>query len=169
MYTIISGTNREGSNTLKVAKEYQRFLKEKNIEARLLSLEGVNLLTRDKEFERIENEIILPTDKFLFIVPEYNGSYPGALKLLFDTAGSHSIWWHKKALLTGVSTGRAGNVRGLEHLAGVLNYLQITVYPNLLPLSVVDKLMDSSGRFTDSATIAVIRNQLDKFINWHRS
>jgi NAD(P)H-dependent FMN reductase len=167
MYTIVSGTNRHGSNTLKVAKEYQRFLKEKGIEANILSLEGLNLMSRDKDFEKIENEIIIPTDKFLFMVPEYNGSYPGILKMLFDNGKSHSIWWHKKALLTGVSTGRAGNVRGMEHFAGVLNYLKVTIYPNLLPVSVVDKLMDADGRFTDPNTIAVINKQLDQFINWY--
>ena len=167
MYTIISGTNRAGSNTLKVAKEYQRLLKEKGIEAGLLSLEGLNLLERDKNFERIENDIITPTDKFLFIVPEYNGSYPGALKLFFDTGKSHAIWWHKKALITGVSTGRAGNLRGMEHLAGVLNYLKVTVYPDMQPLSVVDKLMDASGKFTDANTVAIINKQLDHFIKWY--
>ena len=36
MYLIISGTNRKGSNTLKVAKEYQRLLKEKMIETNQL-------------------------------------------------------------------------------------------------------------------------------------
>lgn len=167
MYTIISGTNRAGSNTFKVAKEYQRFLKQKGIAATILSLEGINLLLRDKAFEKIENEIVIPTEKFLFIIPEYNGSYPGALKLLFDTGKSHSIWWHKKALLTGVSTGRAGNVRGMEHLAAVLNHLKITVYPNMLPVSGVDTLMDVSGKFTDATTIATINNQLDQFIKWY--
>lgn len=167
MYTIVSGTNRHGSNTFKVAREYQRFLKAKGIEANILSLEGLNLLTRDADFEKMENEIIIPTDKFLFMVPEYNGSYPGILKMLFDTGKSHSIWWHKKALITGVSTGRAGNVRGMEHFAGVLNYLKVTVYPNMLPVSVVDKLMDADGRFTDAGTITSINNQLDHFINWY--
>ncbi len=167
MYTIISGTNREGSYTLKVAKEYQRLLKEKGVEAGLFSLEGINLLKRDAAFEKIENEIIIPTNKFLFIVPEYNGSYPGVLKLLFDTGKSHSLWWHKKALLTGVSTGRAGNLRGMEHLAGVLNYLKVTVYPNMQPLSVVDKLMDENGQFTDPGIISVINHQLDQFIEWY--
>jgi NAD(P)H-dependent FMN reductase len=168
MYTIVSGTNRHGSNTLKVAKEYQRFLKEKGIEANILSLEGRNLLSRDEAFEKMELEIIAPTEKFLFLVPEYNGSYPGILKMLFDNCKSHSIWWNKKALLTGVSTGRAGNVRGMEHFAGVLNYLHITVYPNLLPLSVVDKLMDADGNFTDAGTIKVINQQLDHFIDWYQ-
>jgi chromate reductase, NAD(P)H dehydrogenase (quinone) len=168
MYTIIAGTNRAGSNTLKVAKEYQRLLKERGLESIVFSLEGIDLLNRNKAFEAIENEVIIPSEKLLFIVPEYNGSFPGVLKLLFDTGKSHKMWWHKKALLTGISTGRAGNLRGMDHLAGILNYLKITVHPNQLPISVVDKLMDKNGKFTDESTVAAIRQQLDSFIEWNK-
>ncbi|MEO5889708.1 MAG: NADPH-dependent FMN reductase [Ferruginibacter sp.] len=166
MYLIISGTNRVGSNTLKVAKEYERNLKQRSIDSVLLSLEGLNLLTRDANFEKLENELIIPTNNFIFISPEYNGSFPGALKLLFDTAKSHSLWWHKKALLTGVSTGRAGNLRGMDHLASVLNYLKVMVHHNRLPISSVDKLMDADGHFKDEHTIKAIDQQLDEFIKW---
>ena len=169
MYLIISGTNRVGSTTLKVAKEYQRLLMEKNVPAELLSLEGVNLLTRDAEFMKIENDLIIPTDNYIIISPEYNGSFPGALKLLFDTGKSHSLWWHKKAMLAGVSTGRAGNLRGMDHLAGVLNHVKVTVLPNQLPISMVDKLMDQDGRFTDVGTLKAINQQLDEFIKWTAS
>ena len=167
MYTIVAGTNRAGSNTLKVAKEYQRFLQEKGVAANILSLEGLDLLNDKKKIAEIEQDIIGPTKKFLCIVPEYNGSYPGILKLLFDGGKSHSVWWHKKALLAGVSTGRGGNIRGMEHFNGVMNYLKITVFPDLLPISSVDRLMDADGRFTDAGTISAIRKQLDNFVEWY--
>lgn len=166
MYTIISGTNRVGSNTLKVAKQYQVILKEKGIEAGLLSLEDVNVLTRNAHFEEIEKEILIPASKYIFISPEYNGSFPGVLKMLFDTSKTHAIWWHKKALITGVSSGRAGNLRGNDHLSAILNYLKITVHPNQLPISVIDKLMDEKGNFTDENTLKAIHHQLDDFIIW---
>jgi NAD(P)H-dependent FMN reductase len=166
MYLIVSGTNRAGSNTLKVAKVYHRLLKERSIDAILLSLEGLNLLTRDAGFEKIENELIIPINNYIFISPEYNGSFPGALKMLFDIAKTHSLWWHKKALLTGVSTGRAGNLRGMDHLASVLNYLKVMVHHNQLPISSIDKLMDENGKFTDAGSIDVINKQLDEFILW---
>jgi chromate reductase, NAD(P)H dehydrogenase (quinone) len=166
MYTIIAGTNRTGSNTLKVAKEYQRILQQKGIDAGLLSLEGINLQERNGSLQALENELVVPAEKLIFIIPEYNGSYPGVLKMLFDLAKPYSLWWHKKALLTGVSTGRAGNIRGMDHLAGVLNFLKITVHPQMLPISVVDTLMDAEGRFTDPATIKVVGQQLDAFIHW---
>jgi len=166
MYTIISGTNRIGSNTLKVAKQYQLILKEKGIEAGLLSLEKINVLTRNAHFEELEDDIIIPTNKYIFITPEYNGSFPGVLKMLFDTSRSHTIWWNKKALITGVSSGRAGNLRGNDHLSAVLNYLKITVHPNQLPISVIDKLMDKEGVITDENTLKAIHHQLDDFIIW---
>ena len=105
MITIVSGTNRLGSNTLKVAKEYQRILTDKGITAGLLSLETLNLLQPDAGIKRVEQEIIIPTDTFIFIVPEYNGSFPGVLKLLFDSSVSHNIWFNKQALITGNATG----------------------------------------------------------------
>jgi NAD(P)H-dependent FMN reductase len=166
MHTIISGTNRKGSNTLKVAKQYQEILNSKGLESRLLSLEDIDLLHRDAAFEALETELLIPTQTFIFIVPEYNGSFPGALKMLIDTGKSHMIWWHKRAMITGVSTGRAGNLRGMEHLTGVLNYLKITVYPGMLPISVVDKLMDEQGRIADAGTLAAINAQLDGFLKW---
>ncbi len=76
------------------------------------------------------------------------------------------MWYYKKALLTGVSTGRAGNLRGMDHLADVLNYIKITVHPNRLPISVVDKLLSPEGRITDENTLTAINQQLDEFISW---
>ncbi|WP_462255392.1 NADPH-dependent FMN reductase [Ferruginibacter sp.] len=168
MLTIVSGTNRLGSNTLKVAIEYQRILKEKGVDANLFSLEGINLMQRESSFEKIENEIMIPTSSFIFIVPEYNGSFPGVLKMLFDTGSSHNIWFNKEALITGNSTGRAGNLRGMDHLADILNYLKITVHPNKLPLSSVNTLMDADGKFTDAGTLYAINYQLDEFLKWRR-
>ena len=168
MITIVSGTNRMGSNTLKVAKEYQRLLDEKGVKAGLFSLEGVNVMTRDGDFAAIENNIIIHTSTFIFIVPEYNGSFPGVLKLLFDNSRSHEIWFNKQALITGNATGRAGNLRGMDHLADILNYMKITVHPNKLPISQVNKLMNNEGRFNDAIALNAINSQLDEFLNWRR-
>src|SRR6188508_1309906 len=108
MITIISGTNRKFSNTYKIAAAYQLILQEKGLDAGILSLEDMDVFQYGAGFESIENEILVPTSHFIIISPEYNGSFPGVLKLLFDNSSSREIWYHKKALLTGVATGRAG-------------------------------------------------------------
>ncbi len=166
MITIISGTNRKYSNTFKIAREYQLLLQQKGIKAGILSLEDIDPLRYDASFEKLENEVIIPSTHFIIISPEYNGSFPGVLKMLFDTSRSHDIWFHKKALLTGVASGRAGNLRGMDHLADVLNYLKITVHPNKLPISVVNTLINEEGKIADTNTLRVINQQLDEFIQW---
>lgn len=163
MYTIISGTNRVGSHTEKVAAEYSRLLKEKDIDAEIFSLEGVDVLHRDAAFKKIENEILFPSDKFIFIIPEYNGTFPGVLKTMIDTSEIKKAWYGKKALLTGVSTGRAGNLRGMDHLSACLHYLKMNVHYNKLPISVIDTVMDKNGTLND-ATLKAIDEQLDEFI-----
>src|SRR5664279_264802 len=146
MYTIISGTNRIGSQTEKVAAEYKRILREKNIDAGILSLINLDVLERTAGFIKIENEILIATQKFIFILPEYNGTFPGVLKAMIDNSDIKKVWYHKKALLTGVSTGRAGNLRGMDHLSASLNYRKMNVHHNKLPISHIDSVMDANGR-----------------------
>jgi chromate reductase, NAD(P)H dehydrogenase (quinone) len=164
MITIISGTNRQGSNTIKVAEQYLQLLADKGIDAQFLSLEGLHVHERSAAIEKLETEVLIPTDKFIFISPEYNGSIPGVLKSLIDSTDIKKVWWGKKALLTGVSTGRAGNLRGMEHLTSVLHYVKVVVHPNKLPISVVDKLLNGAGIITDKGTLDAIDIQLNEFL-----
>lgn len=166
MITIISGTNRSDNTTKKVALEYQRLLKEKYIETKLLALDEFNITQRDDVFTQIEKNLLIPAEKFIIIMPEYNGSYPGILKLMIDNSEVAKVWWYKKVLLTGVSTGRAGNLRGMEHLTGSLLHMKMLVHPNRLPISVVDKLMDKDHHFTDVSTLQAINAQLEQFLNF---
>ena len=163
MYTIISGTNRIGSHTEKVAEEYQRILKNKNIDANIFSLKGLDVLHRSEGILKAETEILIPTDKFIFIIPEYNGSYPGVLKAMIDNSDIRKVWNFKKALLTGVATGRAGNLRGMDHLSDTLHYMKMNVFYNKLPISVIDKVMDDEGRLNDE-TIKAVNKQIDEFL-----
>lgn len=166
MYTIISGTNRADSNTIKIARQYDYFLRQKGIEANFLSLENMDVNHRSPAMIQLEKTILIPTKKFIFIAPEYNGSIPGVLKSLIDISDIKNVWWGKKALLVGVSTGRAGNLRGMEHFTGILHYVKVIVHPNKLPISIVDRLLDAEGKITDAGTIKVINQQLDEFIEF---
>jgi chromate reductase, NAD(P)H dehydrogenase (quinone) len=164
MITIISGTNRPESNTEKVARQYARLLETKGVQPRFISLVGLYVQERTDDIKSLEQEMLISTGKFIFISPEYNGSIPGVLKSFIDNTDIRKVWPGKKALLTGVSTGRAGNLRGMEHLTGILHYLKVHVYHNKLPISSVDKLMNASGEITDPHTLAAIDTQLDEFL-----
>ena len=68
LYTVISATNRANSNTLKVAKQYEQLLRDREVNVRLMSLEGWKWLHRDPEFTKIESDILAPATKFVFVV-----------------------------------------------------------------------------------------------------
>ena len=166
MITIISGTNRGDNNTKKVALEYRRLLSEKNVESAIYAMDEIDGTRRTGDFIKAEEALLQAAEKFIIVMPEYNGSYPGILKLMIDNTDVKKTWWHKKVLLAGVSTGRAGNLRGMEHLTGSLLHMKMLVHPNRLPISMVDKLMDGSGRFTDINTLAAIDTQLEEFLDF---
>ncbi len=166
MYTIISGTNRPGSNTVKIAEQYQEMLAEKGITVSVVTLENLEVSLPNPAFNRLEQEVLIPTQKFIFIAPEYNGSIPGVLKSLIDISDIEKVWWGKKALLVGVSSGRAGNLRGMEHLTGILHYVKMIVHPNKLPISSIHKLTDAGGKITDPGTLEAINLQLEEFIEF---
>lgn len=164
-YIVISGTNRTGSHTERVAHIYLELLEKKGIHATFFSLKNFNPMQRDEAFLSVEKELLIPAQKFIFIIPEYNGSYPGVLKTLIDNTDIRKVWHYKKALLTGVASGRAGNLRGMDHLADTLQYLRMTVHYNKLPISQIGKMWEKYNN-PDPETFRVIELQLEEFIRF---
>ena len=164
IYRIIVGTNRVGSNSRKIGSYYKSIFLSKGIDAELVTLENFSLDPSSPPFVSFQEDHLKPVTKFIFILPEYNGSYPGIFKSMIDITDIKRCWPGKKALLVGVATGKGGNIRGLEHVTGVLNYLKVNVLANKLPISTVDKLMDADGNIIESTTINSIEQQVLEFI-----
>lgn len=171
--TVLSCTNRNDSMTRRVSLYYLNALKEEGADAQLLDF---TTLPRDiafsevfgqrsESFSQLISTYITGTNKFLFITPEYNGSFPGILKVFLDSVHPKE-WTDKKACLTGVSEGRAGNLRGMDHLNGVLQYLKVNVYHNKLPVSVVSKVISPELALLNPETELVIRNQVRGFLQF---
>ncbi|SMC90109.1 NADPH-dependent FMN reductase [Pedobacter nyackensis] len=171
MVTIISGTNRPESNTLKVAKYYQKTLAEKGLQTRLFNLEDLpeTLIASDlygkrsPDFEHIQ-QLIASTTKFLFIIPEYNGSFPGVLKTFIDACNFPESFYDKKAALVGVSSGKYGNIRGIDHFGGVCSYLHLNVLPLRIHISAIKNELDENGNLFHADTLKFTDQQMDKFI-----
>jgi chromate reductase, NAD(P)H dehydrogenase (quinone) len=166
MITIISGTNRANSNSKKIAHIYQKILSDLGVNSNLLALDEHEVFTRNEAFISLEEKLLKPATKYIFVIPEYNGSYSGILKLLIDNTDVAKVWPNKKALLVGVSTGRAGNLRGIEHFTGSLMHMKTIVHPNRLPISLVHTLLNDAGEITNEATLATIKTQIEEFINF---
>lgn len=170
---ILNCTNRPNSNSLKISKLYQTFLKEKKYAVEIFELSALpeNILNaelygkRTAAYDELIKKIITNNDKFFFITPEYNGSFPGIVKVFLDSIPPKE-WLNKKACLVGVSTGRAGNLRGMDQLAAILHYLKIHVYHNKLPISLVDKLLTEDGIFLNEEQKKVCVAQIEGFIEF---
>ncbi len=170
---VVSCTNRPNSNTLKVSKIYEAILRSKNVDVKILDLatlpENIAFAEvfgkRTEQYAKLLNKYLINNRKFIFVVPEYNGSFPGIVKTFLDST-SPKDWNNKDACLVGVSTGRAGNLRGLDHLTGILSYLKMHVYHNRLPISVVDKITNAEGGFTDEAQQAACEAQIQGFLEY---
>lgn len=166
MITIISATNRKDSMTLKVAQVYYSLMSQKAENVRLLSLEQMNVWERSTDMLRAEQELLIPSEKFVFVMPEYNGSFPGILKLMLDNSDIKKCWWYKKAALVGVADGRAGNLRGMEHMTNILHYLKMHILYNKVPISRINEEISEYGEVLKPATAETIAQQIDDFLKF---
>lgn len=172
--TIISGTNRDDSYTLKVAQFYHSIVKEKS-HNRNVWLADFRDLPKDIAFEEVYGKrtktfdayvekYIGASDKFFWIVPEYNGSFAGITKVFIDAVHPR-YFYYKKVCLVGVASGRAGNLRGIDQLAMVLQYLRMNVFYNKLPISRIEDVWNEKGPKTEEQKQAVI-SQIDEFLKY---
>jgi NAD(P)H-dependent FMN reductase len=90
------------------------------------------------------------TDKFVFVIPEYNGSFPGILKCFVDALHFPRSLRGKKASMVGISNGTQGAALAMSHFGDVLNYAGVTTLPLRPRLIEINKHWDGKG-FTQPA------------------
>jgi chromate reductase len=158
---IIVGTNRPNSMSRKIAEYYQGVLT--HLHAPSIILDLVNLphdftvsalyenTGKNESFNNLKS-LLEKTDKFVFVVPEYNGSYPGVLKAFIDGLPYPNSFSNKKAALVGLSSNMQGAAIALSHLNDVFSYLGM----NTLALRV--KLAQIRSHYSDN----VVSNALYK-------
>ncbi|MDZ4822870.1 MAG: NAD(P)H-dependent oxidoreductase [Flavobacteriales bacterium] len=164
MITIIGGTNRPDSATEIVAQHYYSILKTREEEVQLLSLRDLPhefafsdvYGKRTEPMKLLVAQYIEAADKFLFVIPEYNGSFPGVLKTFID-AVHPKHFMGKKAAIVGLSEGHSGNLRGQDHLTGILHYLRMQVHYSKPKLSGIETLLNAGRMLVDEKTL----NQLE--------
>ncbi|QNL50438.1 NAD(P)H-dependent oxidoreductase [Olivibacter sp. SDN3] len=173
MITIIAGTNRKNSYSLKVANYYQQQLDKKGLGSEILSLEDLpdNFIVSDlygarsEAFQPIQNRITATT-KFIFIIPEYNGSFPGVLKILIDGCLFPDSFVGKKAALVGISSGKYGNIRGVEHFTGICHYLQLHILPIRIHIPYIKQEINDDITFHKEDTLKFTDQQIEAFIRF---
>ncbi len=163
MIVIISGTNRPNSVTKKISLLYQDLLTQLSAESTVLDLQDLpadftktalySNSGKNQEFNRFR-KMVEESNKFVFVVPEYNYSYPGVLKAFIDGLKYPDSLSNKKAALVGLSSGMQGGAVALSHLTDVLVYMGV----NLVGLQI--KLSKIDANMADGKIISPIYNQL---------
>ena len=180
MITVISGTNRRKSRTFPIARQIYEMTKVSTVEhIELLNLEDLPLdfihsgmyqiEGQNKGLRKLQDDFMIPANKFIFVMPEYNGSIPGILKLFIDACSVREYkptFSGKKAALVGVATGRAGNLRGIDHFRGSLTHVGTIVMPAILPLSEVDTISDEDGLIIEKGTVKSMQKHINSFLEF---
>lgn len=132
---ILSATHRPDSYTRRIAVYVARTLQESGGSYAFVDFQGLprDFLYSDLFGERTEVfhniiQTLAECPVWIWVVPEYNGSFPGIVKVFID-ALPREVFKNRRAGLIGVSDGRFGNLRGLEHLSGILHYCGMEVSP----------------------------------------
>ena len=162
-----------GSHSLKVASYYQQELSRKGEEWGLLSLGDLpeNIIVSDLYNNRSEafsviQEQVSAAKKFIFIIPEYNGSYPGVLKVFIDACTFPVSFFNKKVALVGVSSGKYGNIRGVDHFTGVCNYLRMHVLPLKIHIPHIQSELNEEQQLFQSTTVKFVQEQIHEIIQF---
>jgi len=172
MITIICGTHREGSNSERVSNFYSELLKEKGQDSQVLLMKNLpsDFLFADtftdgsEDFNAVVNQYIANVERFVFVIPEYNGGFPGVLKAFID-AVTPKLFEGKKACLVGVSTGRAGALRPLDHFTHVLHHLKVEVLSEKPKLSSIHMHIEGDT-IVDEQLIERLNHQIGKFLKY---
>ncbi len=174
MITIVSGTNRKNSVTKRIALHYQSVLTSKNIETDLVDLADLphdftesalyNNQGKNSQFNTFQEQMG-KGEKFLFVIPEYNGSFPGVLKAFLDGLKFPNTLKGKKCAMIGVSSGVQGGVMAMSHLTDIFNYLGMSVFASKPKLMNIESLM-LDGELIDPNSIQRINEQAEALISF---
>ena len=171
--TIISGSPRQQSNTVRVAKFLKNELSAKTnhtiglIDMRdhgLPHLQNTYLKEEHtpEEFRELRRQM-LASDAFVLVSPEYNGSYTPALKNLVDFFAKDAFSRTAMAIST-ASPGGLGGVRAAMHMQQLVCALFGVLAPHMLIVPAVDKKIDADGMLVDKEFQRTVDNFITEFI-----
>jgi chromate reductase, NAD(P)H dehydrogenase (quinone) len=170
MILIIAGTNRPNSNALKVAHVLQVHYAAANVEAGIYSLGEMppEIFLPESYAKKPESWLavqqrVLDAHGLHVVTPEYNGSYPGALKYFVDMLKFPESFESKPVAFTGEAAGVWGAIRPVEQLQQVFGYRNAHIYPDRVFIPGVSAKFDDAGQLTDAAINDRLKKQAAGF------
>ena len=165
---ILSGSPRGNSITHRLALHLQIVLQtETEHEVDIIDCREIVMPQLQTVFTSVETTpekyksiatLMFGADAFIFVTPEYNGSYPASLKNLIDHFPKQH---HKVFAIATASPGGLGGVRAALQLQELIYALFGIGSPYMLVTPQVDKKFDEDGNLLD----ANFKKSIDIFIN----
>lgn len=155
MKQILVGTNRRKSRSKQVALLIQKIYRDLGEETEIMDLADIPLheLTGEQYGLTLDTAVgraiakITSSSGIVFVVPEYNGSFPGALKYFIDHWKYPESFEQRPVCFVGLG-GLFGGLRPVEHLQQVLGYRNAFIFPQRIFLqNIFGTLKD--GELTD--------------------
>lgn len=169
MKYIISGTDRPGSNTLKVSRYIQSIYKNLGEDVEILDLLELKKHLHADHTYGSANEGLQPylqkvvqSDGLIVVTPEYNGSMPGILKYFIDHMDFPDSFEFRPVCFVGLGI-RFGALRPVEHLQQVFGYRNAFIYPERVFLMNAPKTLDASGIVIDEMVKSLLIKQAEGF------
>jgi len=174
MICLISGTNRENSNSLKIARILEGEYRDLGSDVLLLDLRD---LPRDlfspEAYQQVPEsflkgfiEPVLNSEGLHIVTPEYNGSFPGVLKYFIDMLPFPQSFESRPVAFTGISAGGAGALRPVEQLQMVFGYRNAYLFPRRVFIPAVGNLLDREGGISDPSLADRLHRQCAEFISF---
>lgn len=113
-------------------------------------------------------ERVLAADGLHVVVPEYNGSFPGALKYFIDMLKFPECFEHKPVTFTGLADGVWGGLRAVEQLQMVFNYRNAYILPERVWFPRFKRIVDEH-QITDELLRTLLEDQVKRFIKFARA
>ena len=171
---LICGTNRKDSLSLPVTLAYAEILAAERIQSNLINLQD---LPEDFAFSAMydnqgENtafnefiKVVAAHEKYVFIVPEYNGSFPGVLKMFIDGLPYPGAFRAKKCALVGLSSGGHNASLALSHLTDIFNFCGMNVLAYQPRLEHIEDFV-KDGKITNPKYVERLERQAKQFIKF---
>lgn len=167
---VLSGTNRPGANALKVARLVESLYREAKTPCELFSLRELPpaifrpeaYAKKPPEFAPIQQKVLDAAGLHL-VVPEYNGGFPGVLKLFIDHLKFPDSFQDKPVCFTGESDGRFGALRPVEQLQAIFNYRNAYLFPQRVFIPNIEEALTAEGTLVDHALHERLARQCRRF------
>ena len=173
MLTLVSGTNRPGSNTRKVAAHVEEIYKKLGIPLAVLDLAKLppeifaasSYAEKPKSFEPFAQGVLDATG-LIIVSPEYNGGIPGVLKYFIDMLKFPESFERRPVCFVGLAAGIWGALRPIEQLQAIFGYRNALLFPERVFLPKINDLLDAHGRLNDPDIIKRLTAQAAGFVEF---